>query len=607
MGTGKIKPVSPRNLKPGLLGGVIFGCTDMTIKECLTKQLFGLPGQHYVYVKNIFPGLPLFLFNYSRRQLHGIFEAASQGQMNINPYGWTKDGSERTSYPAQVQIRVQNNCHPLTENQFQPIIKGNYYTHKHFRFELDHAQVSKLITLFLTQAVAPSATMPRTKGNWQIVNQYPSDPRAREEGGNDLSDACVGPTYNGSNEFLSGPSSCPDGIHQTTGNDIEALGKDEMDLIYEKLQMLAANGESLESSGEVHETTRNMHDEVDGSLEEKMGQVENFKESTLLPSDLRSIIDELSVVQQLQDRCTRLEAFSNQSETYSHGATEPSGEQHLDPNASIYLLGGSDGTSWLGSLDIYSPSKDIIKSRTNMPSLRSYTSLATLNGDLYVIGGGHMGSWYDTGIEGFHVVFPLHFPCNTANRSLFLLQVESYNTANNDWTSLPCLNERKGGLAAAKLYDKIFAIGGGNGIHCFSDVEMFDIDVGRWISARSMLQKRFDLAAVELNGVIYAVGAMMEKTICGKDGYDMYAIGGFDGSAMVPSVEVYDPRHGTWMSEAPMNHSRGYSLAVVLSDCIYAIGGMGKDANLLDKEGVGWQLTNLKAVGKRCFASAIVM
>lgn len=53
-------------------------------------------------MNNIDPGLPLFLFNYSDRKLHGIFESASSGRMNINPYGWTADGSGRTLYPAQV-------------------------------------------------------------------------------------------------------------------------------------------------------------------------------------------------------------------------------------------------------------------------------------------------------------------------------------------------------------------------------------------------------------------------------------------------------------------------------------------------------------------------
>ena len=55
-----------------------------------------------MYVKKIEPGLPLFLYNYSDKTLLGIFEAASSGQMNIDPYAWTLEGSQRTPYPAQV-------------------------------------------------------------------------------------------------------------------------------------------------------------------------------------------------------------------------------------------------------------------------------------------------------------------------------------------------------------------------------------------------------------------------------------------------------------------------------------------------------------------------
>lgn len=62
----------------------------------------GLPAQHFSYVKNIDPGLPLFLFNYSDRKIHGIFEAASNGRLLIDRYGWTTDGSEITQFPAQV-------------------------------------------------------------------------------------------------------------------------------------------------------------------------------------------------------------------------------------------------------------------------------------------------------------------------------------------------------------------------------------------------------------------------------------------------------------------------------------------------------------------------
>lgn len=167
-----------RNLTKSQLGGVVFGCTKNTIKECMSKQLFGesswiaysfpmlvfasaecsclfavyfdsllahcrmllhffvsklyfamfvcicflnplmvltgLPSNHYPYVQKIDIGLPLFLFNYSDRTLHGIFEAAGCGQLNFDPYGWTSDGSERTSYPAQVPewhlITFMNMC-----------------------------------------------------------------------------------------------------------------------------------------------------------------------------------------------------------------------------------------------------------------------------------------------------------------------------------------------------------------------------------------------------------------------------------------------------------------------------------------------------------------
>ena len=72
---------------------------------------------------------------------------------------------------------------------------------------------------------------------------------------------------------------------------------------------------------------------------------------------------------------------------------------------------------------------------------------------------------------------------------LFWFKVESYNPVRNHWTSLPCLNKPKGALAATTLSNKLFAIGGGNGLLCFSEVEMFDVNVGCWIFSRSMLQK----------------------------------------------------------------------------------------------------------------------
>lgn len=53
----------------------------------------------------------------------------------------------------------------------------------------------------------------------------------------------------------------------------------------------------------------------------------------------------------------------------------------------------------------------------------------------------------------------------------------------------PSLNLAKGSLGGVSIGNKLFAIGGGNGIESFSDVEMLDMDLGRWICTRSMLQR----------------------------------------------------------------------------------------------------------------------
>lgn len=159
--------ISARNLRKSDLGGAIFGCKHATMTECLAKQLFGLPSPHFSYVRNIEAGLPLFLFNYSDRKLHGIYEAASHGQMHIDAYAWTNNSATTTSFPAQVRVRMKEQYKPLEEKQFRKVIVANYYMQQHFWFELDRSQTRSLIDLFKSVAPAvgrascpPSQTIP---------------------------------------------------------------------------------------------------------------------------------------------------------------------------------------------------------------------------------------------------------------------------------------------------------------------------------------------------------------------------------------------------------------------------------------------------------------
>lgn len=45
-------------------------------------------------------------------------------------------------------ICVQTRCQPLQEKQLGPIIRDNFYTSRHFWFELDRSQVERLLLLF---------------------------------------------------------------------------------------------------------------------------------------------------------------------------------------------------------------------------------------------------------------------------------------------------------------------------------------------------------------------------------------------------------------------------------------------------------------------------
>ncbi|XP_042027957.1 kelch-like protein 8 isoform X2 [Salvia splendens] len=183
-----------------------------------------------------------------------------------------------------------------------------------------------------------------------------------------------------------------------------------------------------------------------------------------------------------------------------------------------------------------------------MTFTRSHTSLAKLNGELYVFGGSHDGVWYDT--------------------------VESYDPFNNRWIQRPCLNRKKGSMAGASMYDTIFTLGGGNGVEFFSEVELFDLHIGSWLSTEPMLEKRS--AAADLNGALYVGG--------GYDGRDYlrYALGGYDGDTMVSSVEVFDPRIDSWMMVEPMKASRGCFGSFVLGGRIYVTGGL-QDTQVLDQ------------------------
>ncbi|KAJ9152730.1 hypothetical protein P3X46_026262 [Hevea brasiliensis] len=141
----------PRN---EVLGGYIFVCNNDTMQEDLKRQLFGLPPRYRDSVRAITPGLPLFLYNYTTHQLHGIFEAASFGGSNIDPTAWEdKKCKGESRFPAQVRICVRKLCKALEEDAFRPVL--HYYDGPKFRLELSVPETLDLLDL-CEQAGSPA-------------------------------------------------------------------------------------------------------------------------------------------------------------------------------------------------------------------------------------------------------------------------------------------------------------------------------------------------------------------------------------------------------------------------------------------------------------------
>jgi len=100
--------------------GYVFLCSHGTEKECFERKLFAMPMSEWNRVSQVKKGDILFLLNYQSNRLHGVFEATTDGTLNIEPYAF--DGR----FPAQVRVRRKMWRPPLDETALLPLIKRGW-------------------------------------------------------------------------------------------------------------------------------------------------------------------------------------------------------------------------------------------------------------------------------------------------------------------------------------------------------------------------------------------------------------------------------------------------------------------------------------------------
>ncbi|XP_076927341.1 uncharacterized protein LOC143590877 isoform X2 [Bidens hawaiensis] len=131
--------------------GAIFMSNIKTHKECLERKLFGLPSGMSDFVLHVKEGMALFLFEFERRLLYGVFRATCDGDINIEPKAFRSSGKQ---FPAQVRFTTVYDCSPLSEKEFKDVIRDNYYKGKKFHFGLNKKQVTKLMKLFCSKLIS---------------------------------------------------------------------------------------------------------------------------------------------------------------------------------------------------------------------------------------------------------------------------------------------------------------------------------------------------------------------------------------------------------------------------------------------------------------------
>ena len=159
-GVGALSEVLDEAGAPQAASGIIFGCTSSTFDECFALSMVGLPRKYLPLVKSIVGGYTLiFLFNFSDRQLHGVYLATSDGQENLSLTAWRTsapqpkfngaDGeidasdADGSPFPAQCTFNIVEEFAAVPEAEFRHILE--YTERQRFKFKLSRWQCRDLL------------------------------------------------------------------------------------------------------------------------------------------------------------------------------------------------------------------------------------------------------------------------------------------------------------------------------------------------------------------------------------------------------------------------------------------------------------------------------
>ncbi|KAF8648944.1 hypothetical protein HU200_064478 [Digitaria exilis] len=536
-----------------------------------------MPRAHISYVRNIKEGLPLFLFNYDDRKLYGIYEAAGNGKFCPESNAWSNDDKGKTSYPAQVAMRVRVWCFPLAENQFRNAIVANYYQNSpslpgqklhFFKFELDHAQTHVLMDMF-----TPS---PPPNNFWMPPAAAPANDHVRE-----LVLSPVWATECEGNSGIKSEKAVRSYAEMVKKNTFEKVGKGAVDAEHVSSGDESSDGFDYLDCGYTP-PAREEYAPSDKAVEMKQSEVLSFNRvlegHAPLPAqqwnpDLYANAtetednDACSFKYAQEVKCAILDGHSNLPETLDAEVNQLSlGHSNL-----LVQLFDSESCTEAKLIDVVKELsgrielmekkqawsnkevkhlqgvnerllKRILELKGTVKTLNSKIDPLTLDDSLNQFVEQCLGSedviYLVGGFDGFS----------------FLPSLDSFSPSLDILTPLKPMAAGKSYASTVALDGKIFVLGGGDGACWFDTVDCYDRSRDDWTMCPSLTHDKGSLAGVSVNGRIYAFG-------------------GGDGSQCFSDVEIFDPTHGKWIKNQPMLEKRFALAGVALNGVIYAVGG----------------------------------
>lgn len=237
-------------------------------------------------------------------------------------------------------------------------------------------------------------------------------------------------------------------------------------------------------------------------------------------------------------------------EVISQLPTRRSGFSTAVVDGKIYIIGGTllenrkTGPLGLSTVEVYDPENNIWRRVADMPTPRTGSEAAVVDGKIYVVGG-------YAAIDRF------------VRNSKFPKVVEVYDPQTDTWQRKQDILQSRSSFGIGVVHKKIYVIGGANlreNPWRLDHVEVYDPDTDSWQKRANLSTERSGFETAVVDDSIYVFGGKGWPPVFNK---------------CLSTIEVYQPKINRWRKKADIPTLKTGFSTVVVAGKIYLIGGHG--------------------------------